>query len=255
MDPADSAISKEQVDEQENDDEEGENLNLAQKKTERLLSSKAFGFLPFLVLMVVAPTKPQLALWIGFGLMTLVIALEVYRHTYKPKHPPLYWLSCAFWCTFLGLAVARYFTDFGNKLISAVISTVLFATCALSMLVGRPFTMQFSQAMVPEQVAKSEGFVKVNYALTSVWLVIFAIMTTCSWVAQQLTNLPYAAEVILAWVVPIILPLLGGAVMKPLAAWFKNKYAPPEDDDQVDQDKEELAEQPDGATTDKETGI
>ena len=43
--------------------------------------------------------------------------------------------------------------------------------------------------------------------------------------------------------------------MMRLAAWFKRKYAPPADDNQRDQDKVDLAEQPDGATTDKETGV
>ena len=62
-------------------------------------------------------------------LMTIIIALGVYRHAYAPQFPLLSWLEGGQWVGFLATGVAWEATTFDYNLISPLSTSVLSARC------------------------------------------------------------------------------------------------------------------------------
>jgi hypothetical protein len=185
-------------------------------------------WLPFVIVMAVASTSEEAALWGAFGVMTALIALGVYRHRYAPKYAPVFWLQGGQWIGYLAMACVWEATEFSSTLISPISVTVLLVTCMASMVVCQPFTLQFARLKVDDKTAASPVFLTFNYILTSFWLVIFVITVTCSWVAWALHDnkrdwLSPTGYLILGTIVPMALPIFGGLSMGPLSKWLASK--------------------------------
>jgi len=186
------------------------------------------GWVPYIIVMCVASTNEEAALWGAFGSMTALIALGVYRHSYAPKYPLVQWLDGGQWVGFLALAITWEATRFNYKLISPISTSVLLITTFVSMVVCKPFTIQYARLKVDDKVAASSGFLKFNYILTSVWLVVFLVSSVCTWVAwalhdDNLKSLSSTGYLILGTIVPILLPFVGALSMAPLSKYLAAK--------------------------------
>jgi hypothetical protein len=186
------------------------------------------GWAPYIIVMCVASTNEEAALWGAFGSMTALIALGVYRHSYAPKYPLVAWLDGGQWVGFLALAITWEATRFNYKLISPISTSVLLITTFVSMVVCKPFTIQYARLKVDDKVAASSGFLKFNHILTSVWLVVFLVMSVCTWLAWALhddihKSLSSTGYLILGTIVPILLPFVGALSMAPLSKYLAAK--------------------------------
>ena len=75
------------------------------------------------------------------------------------------------------------------------VDTGLFAIVAVSLAIGRPFTLQYAREQVPEQFWASPIFMAVNRAVSSVWGGAFAIMVAADVAAEFVPAIPLWVDV------------------------------------------------------------
>lgn len=104
---------------------------------------------------------------------------------------------------------------------------MLFLISLVSILIKKPFTIQYAMEMVPEEHWTSPLFIKINYHLTYAWTAGFLIDTICSYIALDYPDFHHIA---FKWIPTGILIFL---------CWFngwypeymKAKHVPPEDNE------------------------
>ena len=74
----------------------------------------------------------------------------------------------------------------------------------VSMVVGRPFTLQYAREQVAPEFWSSSEFIRTNYIITAVWAFAFAVMVIAELALLYVPRLPPRAGVI-----AIILALVG----------------------------------------------
>ena len=186
-------------------------------------------WIPFILIMALASTNVKLAIWLAFSITALIALIQLYHHSYKPEYPMLYWLNSGSFLGYLGLGIANEIRPFSYTLISPITISVLAITVITSLVVCSPFTMQFARVGIPESVAKSPYFLKINNFLTGVWVGLFAIMAGSSWASWGAAlESGSAGEIILSIVIPIVIPIAGIRLMPTLANWYRSKNPPPQ---------------------------
>jgi hypothetical protein len=81
-----------------------------------------------------------------------------------------------------------------------------------SILVRRPFTLQYAREQVPASVQSSPTFIRTNYIITTVWALAMAILVIADLAMHFVPSLPVRLETV------VILAALGGAF------WFTKWY-------------------------------
>ena len=71
----------------------------------------------------------------------------------------------------------------------------LFAIVAVSLAIGRPFTIQYAREQVAEQFWNTPQFMAVNRAISSVWGAAFAVMVLADLAAAYVAAIPVWADV------------------------------------------------------------
>ena len=82
----------------------------------------------------------------------------------------------------------------------------------LSLLIRRPFTLQYAREQVPAAAQSSPTFVRTNYIITTVWAVAMAIIVIADLAMHFVAGLPVQVEIV------AIVGALGGAF------WFTKWY-------------------------------
>lgn len=62
-------------------------------------------------------------------------------------------------------------------------STVLFLISLISILIGKPFTIQYAKETVDEQYWETPGFIRTNYIISGAWTLGFALTAACSFMS------------------------------------------------------------------------
>lgn len=83
---------------------------------------------------------------------------------------------------------------------------------AISLAVGRPFTLQYAKEQVPEQYWSAPQFMRANLLISGAWTLSFALATACDAAATYVPAIPLWIEIVLS---------LGGLAA---AAWFTGWY-------------------------------
>jgi hypothetical protein len=96
--------------------------------------------------------------------------------------------------------------------VRAVVDAGLLFIIVLSIVVRRPFTLQYAREQVSAEVQQSPTFVRTNYVLTSIWAAAMAIIVVADLGMHFVPNMPLSVEV------AAILIALGGAF------WFTKWY-------------------------------
>lgn len=83
---------------------------------------------------------------------------------------------------FLGLIIISLFPNMGSiEHYSAPASTgTLFVIALVSIIIRKPFTIQYAKETVEEKYWQSELFLKINYHITFAWTLGFALMSIIS---------------------------------------------------------------------------
>jgi hypothetical protein len=75
----------------------------------------------------------------------------------------------------------------------------LLAISLLSLLIRRPFTLQYSREMVDAQTVGLPGFTRVNYILTGAWTLAFLLMVMANVLLIYLPGLPLWSGILIVF--------------------------------------------------------
>jgi len=193
---------------------------------------------PLIALSALACTHAEEAIGIALGCNAIVLLGDGYRSRYNAQIVfPDYILTTVVLVQ-VGIAVALHAgpTDEVRSYMGVIIiSSIAFVVLA-SIVVGKPFTLQHAAKNVKPEVASHPGFVKFNVLISLYWLVIFVLMDVCVLVSVLVfragscdddggTNNNLGATVF-GTVVPLVVPILGGALMPRVIAALRARYAP-----------------------------
>lgn len=137
------------------------------------------GFMPFILWWILGRQIPlQWALWVSAGVAVIEIA-----RTLRERGPEAIKLldGCST-ALFVGLAV---YVTLANPQVSPfpihmAINGGLAVIAIGSMLVGKPFTLQYAREQVSPELWNSPLFLRTNYRITAVWCAAFIVQTLTS---------------------------------------------------------------------------
>jgi hypothetical protein len=143
------------------------------------------GFAPFFLFFLVSRLSADLALWAAFAAAFAVTIRDFVQR------PSLRLLDIGNLAVFGSLALMRGFVLPALTLAQVRLSAelALFLLLAVAMLAGRPFSLQYAQAG-PEQAWPPALFLRVNYLISSIWLIAFAAMAGADAALAFLPALP-----------------------------------------------------------------
>ena len=100
---------------------------------------------------------------------------------------------------FCGLAIYAAIEGATWSVIAArlCVDTGLFAIVIVSMLVGRPFTLQYAREQVAPEFWNSPTFVRTNYVITSAWAAAFAVMIAAELALLYVPGFPQRVGIII----------------------------------------------------------
>jgi hypothetical protein len=86
--------------------------------------------------------------------------------------------------TFILLVIMAYTTSdhFLEQWIQPMTSCAIFLIALVSVLIGRPFTMEYARESVSADVAEKPDFLLVNRIITWVWVAAFFVMTVSAFI-------------------------------------------------------------------------
>src|SRR3954451_13379614 len=135
------------------------------------------GFAPWIVYWIlIGSVSFRTAVLIAF-LLSLIVTVQSLVRGGKPKL-----LEVGGTIAFAILVVITFASNdhFLERWIQPLTNASLFAIALVSVLIGKPFTMQYAvESVTPEEAAKP-GFKYINTIITWVWVVAFGIMTVAS---------------------------------------------------------------------------
>ncbi len=93
---------------------------------------------------------------------------------------------------FAGIAAYLSAIDPGlsDKAVRLAVDIGVFAVSLGSMLVGRPFTMQYALESVPAEIAAMPGFARANYVITAAWTAATLLMLLANAAILYVPGLP-----------------------------------------------------------------
>jgi dienelactone hydrolase len=131
------------------------------------------GFVPWIAYWaLIGSVSFRLAVVIAFALSVLIAGSPLVRRQ-RPKVFELGGLA-----VFSILLVVTFATDdnFLERWIQPLTNAGIFTVAATSLIIGRPFTLEYARESVPAEVAAMPGFAYINKVITAVWAGAFAAM-------------------------------------------------------------------------------
>lgn len=171
----------------------------------------------FAVLMMV--TSAGLSLFISAGVCLAVIAFDVTRGR------SIKLLGAGTALIYAALGCYQVFSDvpLSNLAIKTAIDSGLFLVGVLSLLAGRPFTLQYAREMADPEIARLPEFVTANYVITSVWVFAFLLMVLANLLLFKLPDVPLWSGLVIAFAIRN--PALYFTKWYP--AYVRRKFGPP----------------------------
>jgi hypothetical protein len=138
----------------------------------------------FASLMLLTSAKASVFAAAAIGLA--VIALDFIRGR------SLKWLGAGSAILFaaLGLYLTLIDPSLGNSSVKLSVDTGIFAISLTSMLIGRPFTLQYAREVVAAETATMPGFLRANYIITAAWTAAALVMMVANLAMLYVPGLP-----------------------------------------------------------------
>ena len=171
---------------------------------------RVISFAPMIIMMALACQDVILALWLAVVLEMLLIIVQWYRSRYNPRVAfPLAIQVTAFTVFVVLLILAYSIPGFDCKLPTPILVTAYFIMVSISLILCKPFSMQYVSKYTDEPTWRSPDFLKVHMFISGLWETTFGIMTICVWVGYgYYANTNSTGYLILNIVIPIVLPVL-----------------------------------------------
>ena len=182
----------------------------------KLLDQPFVGFAPWILLSVVeGPHRLVLAaaLACGLAVATTVVGLAV---SVRPKLLDLtasaFFGALTAWAAVADPATSRWLGDWAGELSNVAIAVI----AGLSLLVRRPFTLQYARETTEEEYWTSPLFLRINYIITAVWAVVFALIAIVGYIGDGPLRQP--DNIWTNWLIQIALIVIA---IK-FTAWYPN---------------------------------
>ena len=100
---------------------------------------------------------------------------------------------------FAGLAAFSYFSDMNWPVVGVklAVDAGLIAIVLVSLIMGRPFTLQYAREQVPNELWDSPEFFRINQVITLVWLGAFAVLIFADLILLYVPEAPHRISVLL----------------------------------------------------------
>jgi hypothetical protein len=131
-------------------------------------------------------TSAKVSVVAAAAICLAVIALDFVRGR------SLKWLGAGSAVLFaaLGLYLALIDPTLANWAIKLAVDTGIFAISLTSMLIRRPFTLQYALEAVPAETAAMPGFLRANYIITAAWTAAALVMMVANLAMLYVPGLP-----------------------------------------------------------------
>ncbi len=167
------------------------------------------GFAPFIVFALLSRFIPaNTSLWAAAAVSAALVLRE------KLRGRSMKILEAGTFVLFALLGLYTHFTHgaWDIPTVRSVVDGGLFLIILLSLLVRRPFTLQYAREQVPAAAHSSPTFVRTNYIITTVWALGMAIIVISDLAMHFVAGLPVQVDIV------AIVGALGGAF------WFTKWY-------------------------------
>lgn len=140
-----------------------------------ILGNPLVGLSPWILYSIVeGPNRLELAAGLALGLAVVILSINWIRGS-SPKmleySDVVYFAGLAIVVAFATPGVHRWLELWGGEVANAA----LLAIALGSILIRHPFTLQYAKQDVPEELWHEPEFLRVNYRISWVWVVAFAI--------------------------------------------------------------------------------
>jgi hypothetical protein len=131
-------------------------------------------------------TSAKASVFAAAAIALVVIALDFIRGR------SLKWLGAGSAVLFaaLGLYLTLIDPTLGNSAVKLSVDTGIFAISLTSMLIGRPFTLQYAREAVAAETAAMPGFLRANYIITAAWTAAALVMMVANLAMLYVPGLP-----------------------------------------------------------------
>ena len=152
-------------------------------------------FSPFIAFVII-----ERLLGIGPGLTAaaLVSAILLLRDAMSPERK-MKILEVGTFILFAGLAAYATTEDANDWRIATVrlyVDGGLLLIVLISLLMRRPFTLQYAREQTPERVRNTPAFVRANYVITGAWAAAFAVMVVADLLLLYAPQLPHIIAIV-----------------------------------------------------------
>jgi magnesium-transporting ATPase (P-type) len=150
----------------------------------KLLDQPFVGFAPWILLSVVeGPHRLVLAaaLACGLALATTFVGAAV---SVRPKLLDLtaivFFGALTLWAAVASPDTSRWLGDWAGEMSNVAIAVI----AGLSLAVRRPFTLQYARETTEEEYWTSTLFLRINFVITTVWAVVFALIAVTGYIGD-----------------------------------------------------------------------
>jgi hypothetical protein len=138
----------------------------------------------FAVLMLV--TSAATSLFVSAAICLMVVGYDAARgRTIK-------WLGAGSAILFLSLgsAITLFNVGLSPSAVKLCVDAGMLMIALVSLVIRRPFTLQYAREVVDAEIAATPGFLKANYVITGAWAIAFALMMLANLLLIYIPGLP-----------------------------------------------------------------
>ena len=135
------------------------------------------------------------SLFVSAAICVGVIALDVV----KGRSIKMLGAGSAILFAALGCYVTLVDTSLSSTAVKLTVDTGVLAISLMSILIRRPFTLQYARQVVDAETAQLPGFQKANYVITWAWTAAFLLMVLANVLLIYLPGLPLWAGIAIAF--------------------------------------------------------
>ena len=181
------------------------------------------GFLPWIVYWILVGNVP----FTTSVLVALGVAVAVTTATYARTRSVKLFEAGAI-VIFVALLVITLAGEesFLERWIQPISNLGILVLALATVVVGRPFTLEYARESTPPEVQGTAGFLYVNRVLTWVWIAAFAVMTVASFIPPivqgeaTIRDGASTLSIVCYWVIPYGFLALAGIVTARFPDWF-----------------------------------
>jgi hypothetical protein len=131
-------------------------------------------------------TSARLSVFAAAAICLAVIALDFFRG----RSLKLLGAGSAMLFAGVGLYLTLIDPHLGNSTVKLSVDTGIFLISLTSMLIRRPFTLQYALEAVPAETAGMPGFLRANYIITAAWTAAALVMMVANLAVLYVPGLP-----------------------------------------------------------------